>query len=78
MRREDTNVAKEVTTMKVGGKKDTSRKAQTEVDGQSAERFETTPALSMALTEPRSMKKDSHGDRLRTGIRSAKVGKVSR
>ena len=27
-----------------GGREETSRKAQTEVDGQSAERFETTPA----------------------------------
>ena len=32
MSREDTNVAKHVTTMKVGGKLETSRKAQTEVD----------------------------------------------
>ena len=48
MRREDTNVAKHVTTMKVGGKRPRGRqlcrKAQTEVDGLSAERFETTPA----------------------------------
>ena len=56
-----------------GGREETSRKAQTEVDGQSAERFETTPARSKARTEPRSMEKGSHGDRPRTGIRSAKV-----
>ena len=34
-----------------GGREETSRKAQTEVDGQSAERFETTPARSKARTE---------------------------
>ena len=74
MRREDTNVAKQVATMIYeGGREETSRKAQTEVDGQSAERFETTPARSIARTEPRSMEKDYHGDRPRTGIRSAKV-----
>ena len=58
-----------------GGSEETSRKAQTEVDGQSVvtvERFETTPARSKARTEPRSMEKGSHGDRPRTGIRSAK------
>ena len=32
-----------------------------EVDGQSAERFETTPARSKARTEPISMEKGSHG-----------------
>ena len=58
-----------------GGRAETSRKAQTEVDGQSAERFETTPARSKARTEPRSMEESSHGDRPRTGIRSAKVSK---
>ena len=77
MRREDTNVAKQVTTMKVGGKRieegPDQTMAQTEVDGQSAERFETTPAQSKAHTEPRSMEKCSHGNRPRTGIRSAKV-----
>ena len=58
-----------------GGREETSRKAQTEVDGQSAERFETTPAQSKARVEPRSMEKGRHGDRPRTGIRSAKVSK---
>ena len=58
-----------------GGREETSRKAQTEVDGQSAERSETTPARPRAHTEPRSMEKCSHGDRPRTGIRSAKVTK---
>ena len=33
-----------------GGREETSRKAQTEVDGQSAERFETTPARPKART----------------------------
>ena len=73
MRREDTNVAKEVTT--IGGREETPRKAQTEVDGQSAEPSETTPARPKAGTEPRRMKKGNHGDRPRTGIRSAKVRK---
>ena len=49
------------------GREEFSRKAQTEVDGQSAERFETTPAQSKARTEPRSMEKGSHGDRPRIG-----------
>ena len=56
-----------------GEREETWRKAQTEVDGPSAERFETTLALSKTRTEPRSMEKGSHGDRPRTGIRSAKV-----
>ena len=58
-----------------GGREETSRKAQTEVDGPSAERIETTPARSKADTEPRRMAKGNHGDRPRTGIRSAKVRK---
>ena len=58
-----------------GGREETSMKAQTEVDGQSAKRSETTPALSRARTEPRGMAKGNHGDRPRTGIRSAKVSK---
>ena len=49
-----------------GGREETSRKAQTEVDGQSAKRFETTPVGSKARTEPRSMVKCSYGDRPRT------------
>ena len=71
MTRDDTNVAKEVTAnpLKV------ARKAQTEVDGQSGLLFETTPARPKARTEPRNMEKGSHGDRPRTGIRSAKVSK---
>ena len=49
-----------------GGREETSRKAQTAVDGPSVERFETTPARSKARTEPRSMEKGSHGERPRT------------
>ena len=45
-----------------GGREETSRKAQTEVDGQSAERFETTPARSKARTELRSMEQGNRGD----------------
>ena len=56
-----------------GGREETSRKSQTEVDGQSAGRSETTPARPRARTEPISMEKGNHGDRPRTGIRSAKV-----
>ena len=59
-----------------GGREETSRKAQTEVDGPNAERFKTTPARSKARTEPRSMEKGSHVDRSRTWIRSAKVSKA--
>ena len=55
---------------------ETSRKAQTEVDEQSAERFETTQARSKARREPRIMEKGNHGDRLQTVIRSAKVRKL--
>ena len=40
-----------------GGREETSRKAQTEVDGQSAERYETTPAQSKARTEQRAWRK---------------------
>ena len=58
-----------------GGREETSMKAQTNVDGPSAERFETTPAQPKADTEPRRMAKGNHGDRPRTGIRSAKVRK---
>ena len=58
-----------------GGREETSSKAQTEVDGQSAERSETIPARPRARTEPRRMEEGNHGDRLRTGIRSAKVSK---
>ena len=50
-------------------------KAQTEVDGPNAELFETTPARPKADTEPRGMEKGNHGDRPRTGIRSANVRK---
>ena len=72
MRREYTNAAKHVTTND-GGREETSRKAQTEVDGASVERFDTTPARLKARTEPRRMEKGNHGDRPRTGIRSTKV-----
>ena len=58
-----------------GEREDTSMKAQTEVDGQSAERFETAQARPKARTKPRSTEKGNHGDRPRTGIRSAKVSK---
>ena len=45
-----------------GGREETSRKAQTEVDGQSAELSETTPARPRARTEPRRMEEGHHGD----------------
>ena len=57
------------------GREETSWKAQTEVDGPSAERSETTQARPNARPEPRRMAKVNHGDRPRTGIRSAKVRK---
>ena len=60
-----------------GGREETSRKAQTEVDGQSVELSETTPARPRARTEPRSMKNGNHGDRPPTGMRSANVSTVS-
>ena len=56
-----------------GGREETSRKAQTEVDGQSAQRSETTPARPRPRTEPRRMEESNHGDRPRTGIRSTTV-----
>ena len=60
--------------MKVGGKRPrVGPKAQTEVDGQSAGRLETTPVRSKARTEPRSMEESRHGDRPRTG--PDKIGK---
>ena len=58
-----------------GGREETSRKAHTEVDGPSAERFETTSARPKADTEPRRMAKGNHGDPPRTWIRSAKARK---
>ena len=58
-----------------GRREETSWKAQTEVDGPSAERSETTQARPKARPEPRRMAKSNHGDRPRTGIRSAKVMK---
>ena len=58
-----------------GGMEETSMKAQTEVDGQSAKRSETTPARPRDRTEPRSMAEGNHGDRPWTGIISAKVSK---
>ena len=48
---------------------------QTEVDGQSAARFEIAPTRSKARTEPRSMEKGNHGDRPRSEIGPAKVNK---
>ena len=56
-----------------GGREETSRKAQTEADGQSAGRYETAQARLGARTEPRSMEEGNHGDRPRAGIRSAMV-----
>ena len=56
-----------------GGREETSRTAQTEVDGQSAEGYERTPARPKARTEQRRLDKCSHGDRPRKGIRSSKV-----
>ena len=60
-----------------GGREETPRKAQTEMDGQSAKRYERTPARYKARTEQRSMEKGSHDHRLGKGIRSAKVRNVS-
>ena len=45
------------------------------MDGQSAKRFERTPARSQARAEQRSLEKCSHGDRPTTGIRSENVSK---
>ena len=70
MRRDNNNVGE---NKNEGGRKETSRMAQTEVDGQSAELSETTPARSKARTEYRSLDKSNHGDRPQTGIRSANV-----
>ena len=56
-----------------GGREETSRKARSEMDGQNAERSETTPARPRLRTEPRRMEEDNHGDRPRTGIRSTTV-----
>ena len=50
-----------------GGREETSRKAQTEVDGPNAERSETTPARHKAGTESRRMEKGNHGDHPRQG-----------
>ena len=58
-----------------GGREETSRKAQTEVDGPSAERSETAQARPRPRTQPRRMEEGNHGDPPRTGIRSAKVSK---
>ena len=73
MRREDTKFAKQVTTMKVGGKRPRGRPRLRWMD--SAELSETTPARPRARTEPRSMETGNHGDRPRTGIRSAEVSR---
>ena len=62
MRREDTNVYKDE-----GGREETSMKAQTEVDGPSAERFETTPFRYKARTEPRSMQSTPERDMIGKG-----------
>ena len=50
-----------------GGVEETSRNALIDVDGQSAERFETKSVRTEARTEPRSMEKGSHGDRPEQG-----------
>ena len=55
------------------GREDTSRKAQTEVDGQGAERFETTPARSKARTAPNGEMQSWRSTP--PGIGSAKVSK---
>ena len=67
MKREETNLCK-ASNNNEGGREETSRKTQTEVDGQSAELSETTPARPRARTEPRRMEEGNHGDRHRTGI----------
>ena len=56
-----------------GGREETSRKAQTEVDGQGAERFETTPARYKARTEPNGEMQSWRSTP--PGIGSAKVSK---
>ena len=61
-----------------GGREETSRKAQTELDGQSADRFETTPARFKPRTEPRSMEKGNRDDRLRMHPGRDKIGKGER
>ena len=73
MRREDTNVAKQVTTMKVGGKIPGGRPRLRWMDRVRSGLTETTPARPKADTEPRRMEKGNHGDRPRTRIRSVKV-----
>ena len=55
-----------------GGREETSRKAQIEVDGQSAERSETTPARPRTRTEPSSMEK---GQSWRSTPDRDKIGK---
>ena len=71
MRREDTNVAKHVTTMKVGGK---IHRGRPRLRWMNRVRSDLRQR-SKARTEPRHMEESSHDDRPRTGIRSAKVFK---
>ena len=74
MRREDTNVAKHITTMKVGGKRPRGRPRLRWMDlvRSDLKQHQLDPKLN---TEPRRMEKCNHGDRPRSGIRSAKVRK---
>ena len=76
MRREDTNIAKQVTTMKVGGKRHRGRPRLRWMDRVQSDMEEhQLAARTKARTEHASMKKCSNDDRLRKGIRSAKVSK---
>ena len=65
MRRYDKNVAKEITTMKVGWK---IPRGSTDVDGLSAKRHERTSARSKGRTKQRILEKCRLGDRSRKGI----------
>ena len=71
MRREDTNVAKHVTTMKVGGKRPRGRPRLMWMDRVRND-LKKKPISTQARTEPRRMEKGNHGDRPRTGIRYAR------
>ena len=72
MRRDNTNVAKEETTMKRGGPRGRPRLSWMD-RVRSDMKEHQLESRSKARTEHRSMEKCSHCDRPRKGIRSAKV-----
>ena len=72
MRRDDNNIAKEVTTMTVGGKRPRGRTRLRWVDRVRSDMKEQ----KKPRTEPINMEQGSHGDRPREGIRSAKLSSV--